>query len=288
MNVVAYIQSLTEPALKIKRANLLRKLLFGYVIFTCFQMLPLEDTLYNTRHSIIATQNLHGFTLSTLVNLLSVESIKSHYLLFMGIQVLAAMIGLLGFFPRLTTFLVFFTTINLQNRIYSTITGGDILLCLLLFYLSFISDGKRVKNLYIEQIRNVSDHTFILLCQLQVLIVYGVSALYKWQSPDWLQGLALQKILAIDEYSLPFLQSAVCTFPLVFKIFSWLALLYQTLFPVLIFSNKVKKYVIITGIIFHLFIAIAMGLFNFSLIMICCYALFYDSKTKSKHKIAGS
>ncbi len=279
MKVANYIQSFTQSSLKIRQANLLRKLLFGYLILNFFQTIPLFDTLYDAQHSLIATQSLHQFTLTTCVNLLSVDGLKNYYLFFMAIQIIAVFAGLMGFLPRLMTFIVFFTTINLQNRIYSTLTGGDYLLCLMLFYLSFISDGRRQKNKYVEEITNVSDRTFILLCQLQVLIVYAVSAIYKWQSLEWVQGVALQKILLIDEYSIPALQSIVCVYPLTFKFLTWSALLYQTLFPLVIFSKKLKKYLIITGIIFHLFIAIAMGLFNFSLVMICCYVLFYDFRT---------
>ena len=280
MNFLNYIHSITEPSLKIKRANFFRKLLFGYIILSFFQIIPLIETLYNPNQSLIATQNLHQFTLTTCVNLLSTDLFKNYYVFFIAIQVIAAFVGLFNFLPRIMTFLVFFTTLNLQNRIYSTLTGGDYLLCELLFYLSFISDGRRSKNKYVEEITNVSDHTFILLCQLQVLIVYAVSAIYKWQSTEWVQGIALQKILLIDEYFIPALQNMVCAFPMVFKVFTWAALLYQTLFPVLIFSKKLKNYIIITGILFHVFIAFAMGLFNFSLVMMCCYALFYDFKTK--------
>lgn len=238
MNLIDKIQSLAEPSLKIKRANFLRKLLFGYIILSFFQTLPLIETLYNPKQSLIATQSLHQFTLTTCVNLLSVDLFKNYYLLFIALQLIAAFVGLFNLLPRIMTFLVFFTTINLQNRIYSTLTGGDYLLCLLLFYLSFISDGRKLKNKYFQEITNVSDHTFILLSHLQVLIVYAVSAIYKWQSTQWVQGIALQKILLINEYSIPSLQNIVCAFPFIFKLFTWMALLYQTLFPVLIFSKS--------------------------------------------------
>lgn|GEM_PF-6505506 len=280
MNFSNYIQTLIEPSLKIRRANFLRKLLFGYIILSFFQILPVIEILYNPQQSLIATQSLCQLTLTTCVNLLSADMFKNCYLFFIAFQLAAAFAGLFNFFPRIMTFVVFFTTINLQNRIYSTLTGGDYLLCLLLFYLSFVSDGKGSKNKYINEITNVSDRTFILLCQLQVLIVYVISAIYKWQSIEWMQGTALQNILLIDEYSMPYLQNMVCEFSWLFKLLTWAALLYQTLFPVLIFAKKWNKYVVLIGVIFHLFIAIAMGLFNFSLVMMCCYVLFYDVETK--------
>ena len=271
------IEILTKPPSGIRQANILRKLLFVYVIFNFFQLIPLIETLYGNE-SLIVTQNLSGFTLTTLVNILSVESFKHDYMLFFIVQLFFAFIGLMGFYPRVSTLFVFFTTINLQNRIYSTVSGGDILLCLMLFYLIFISNNKAAKNRHLNEVQNAVNRIFILLCKIQFVIVYAVSAIYKLQSPEWLNGSALQQILLIDEYSFSILQNAVCAAPFLFKILTWLALLYQILFPFLIFIKRIKNYIIITGIVFHLFITFGMGLFNFSLIMICCYVLFYDFK----------
>jgi hypothetical protein len=265
----------------LRPVNIMRRLLFAYVIFNFLQILPYLNTLYGSL-GIIATQHLNGFTLTTLVNLLSVDAIKNYYILFFMVQLLFALIGLMGFFPRICSMVVFFTTINLENRIYSTISGGDVLLYLMLFYLSFISGGKKFKNENLNQIQNAFDRIFIFMCKAQLVIVYAVSAIYKLQSPQWLDGSALQQILLIHEYSLPALQKAVCSAPFLFKILTWLALSYLVLFPVLIFIKRVKNYLLLGGVIFHLFIAFGMGLFNFGLIMICCYAIFYDFGKKPR------
>ncbi len=271
---------LTLPASGVRQANVLRKLLFIYCIFNFFQLFPHIEILYGNE-SLIATQNLSGFTLTTLVNLLSVEAVTNYYMLFFVAQLLFSFIGLLGFYPRLSTFLVFFATINLQNCIYSTVSGGDVLLCLMLFFLIFISNEKELKNKFLNDIQNASDTIFILLCKMQVVLIYAVSAIYKLQSPEWLDGSALQQILLIDEYSFPALQGLVCSIPFVFKILTWSALLYQILFPFLIFMKRIKRHVILTGLLFHLFIALGMGLFNFSFVMICCYVLFLDFNKKA-------
>lgn len=268
------------PLANMQAVNIMRRLLFGYVIFNFFQTLTFIDTLYGTT-GLIATRHLSGVTLTTLVNLLSVDAVKNQYMLFFAVQVFFAIVGLLGFLPRISSFIVFFITLNLHNRIYAAVSGGDVLLCLMLFYLSFISGGKKYRNEHFNQVQNAFDCVFIFMCKAQLIIVYSVSAIYKLQSPEWLNGSALQQILLIDEYSFPALQKLVCSVPFVFKLLTWLALLYQVLFPFLIFVKRVKNYVLISGIIFHLFIAFAMGLLNFSLVMICCYAIFYDFK-KSK------
>lgn len=276
------LEKLWRPLSDHRPVNILRKLLFAYIIFNFFQLLPVMDILYDPQRSIIKTWPMHGYTLVTLVNLLSVDTLKQYYYLFLGVQVLFAVIGLLGFFPRMSSFVVFFTTINLHNRIYSTISGGDTLFSLMMFYLSFISDGKGLKNENLDQIQNAFDKIFTALCKMQLVVVYLVSALYKLQSPEWINGTALQHIISVDEYSLPFIQSLACSAPFLFKLFTWCALLYQTLFPFMVFVKRVKNYFLVTGVIFHLIIGFGMGLLNFSLVMICCYALFYDFKSKEE------
>ncbi|MGZ3865035.1 MAG: hypothetical protein ACXVC6_13450 [Bacteroidia bacterium] len=264
------------PVADMRPVNMMRKLLFGYIIFHFIQVLPLIGELYDPDKTFIATHSLHGFTRGTLVNLLSVDWIGEHYRWFIIVQILFAGIGLLGFIPRISSFLVFFTTVNLQNRIYPTITGGDVLLFLMLFYLSFVSSGKKIKNENLNHLQNAFDRIFIFLIKVQLIIVYAVSAIYKLKSPQWLDGTAVQQILLINEYSFPALQKVVCAVPLIFKLLTWLTLLYQIAFPVLIFVKPVKNYLLVSGLIFHLFIAFGMGLLNFSLVMACCYAVFYD------------
>lgn len=264
------------PVADLRPVNLMRRLLFGYIIFHFIQVFPLIGQLYDPGKTFIATHSLHEFTRGTIVNLLSMDAVGKQYMWFFIVQVLFAFIGLIGLLPRISSFMVFFTTVNLQNRIYLTVTGGDVLLFLVLFYLSFVSSGKKPKNADMYHLQNAFDRIFIFLIKMQLIIVYGISAIYKLQSPQWLDGTAVQQILLIDEYSLPVLQKAVCAAPFIFKMLTWLTLLYQIVFPVLVFVKPVKNYLLFLGLIFHLFIALGMGLLNFSLVMVCCYAIFYD------------
>ncbi|MGZ3864419.1 MAG: hypothetical protein ACXVPN_14270 [Bacteroidia bacterium] len=254
----------------------MRKLLFGYVIFHFVQIYSLIGLLYDPAQTFIATHSVNGFNRGTIVNLLSVESIGKHYMWFFIAQLFFAFTGIVGFFPRISSFIVFFTTVNLQNRISPTITGGDSLLVLMLFYLSFVSGGKKMKNENLDHLQNAFDRVFIFMIKMQLIIVYGVSTICKLQSASWLDGTAVQQILLIDEYSFPALQRLVCEAPFAFKLLTWLTLFYQAAFPVLVFVRPVKNYLLLCGLIFHFFIAFAMGLLNFSLVMVCCYAVFYD------------
>jgi hypothetical protein len=191
-------------------------------------------------------------------------------------------IGMLGYFTRISTIIVWFTPINLQTRIYSTNTGGDLLLNILLFYLIFISDGKNYRNIELDKIKNVFDNFFLLLCKIQLVIVYFVSGIYKVLSPEWLDGTALIRILFVNEYSLPIISKSINNFGMVLYCSTWFVLGYQILFPLVLIKNNKINYLLIIGVTLHLAIALVMGLFNFSLIMIISYVLFIPTKDLKK------
>jgi hypothetical protein len=201
--------------------------------------------------------------------------------------VLFSLTGIFGYFTRISTIVVWFTTINLQNRIYSTNTGGDLLLNILLFYLIFISDGKNYRNIELDKIKNVFDNFFSLLCKIQLVIVYFISSIYKVLSPEWLDGTALQRILFVNEYSLPFIINSINNFGLLLYFSTWIILAYQILFPIVLIKNNKTNYLLIIGVTLHLAIALVMGLFNFSLIMIISYVLFIPTKHLKKIPLAN-
>lgn len=237
MKVLSSLDRFTELQLPVTQANRLRKILFAYVLFNAAQNWPIADRLYGP-DALLLTTPVQDMTLTSLVNLLSVSSLGKYYWLFIAVQQVFALTGLFGWMPRLSTFLVFFTTINLQNRVYASISGGDMLLNALLFFLVFISSGKESSRPWLETGRKTLDNVFILLCYFQVVLVYFVSALFKLQSPEWLDGSALQKILSIQEYSLPCLMEAVGQAPFLFRLITWAVLAYQVVFPVLVFVRQ--------------------------------------------------
>lgn len=249
-------------------ANLFRKSLYVYLLFNCIQLLPAMPTLYGGGSWIIP-YHYTRFSVETLVNLLSLPALENLYWLFFLFQALACLCGLFSVAPRICAVVVWLTTVNLNNRVYLMNTGGEQLVNILLFYLMFVSSGKEERT----PVRNVFDNTFIAACKIQVLMVYALSALFKILQPEWRNGSALFYVFQMDEFTLPFLKewSYIEFFV---KVLTYFSLLYQLLFPALIFTRKVKKPLLIAGTALHVGIAFCIGLFNFSLVMICCYSLF--------------
>ena len=277
-----FFKKIFSPAQDLVNINLLRKILFIYIVISFIQLLPFITELYSSNFSIIFQRELSVITLSSIVNLLAFDSLKNAYWWFFGTQIIFSVIGFFGYFIRLSTFIVWFTTINLQNRIYSTNTGGDLLLNILLFYLIFISDRKKLSNQNTNEIINLIDNVFIFLCKFQVLIVYAVSAFYKLNNTEWLNGSALENILSVKEYSTPFFIENGHKYSNLLKIFTWFSVAYQIVFVLFIFARKYSVFFLLVGVMIHLFIAFFIGLFNFSFVMICCYLLFISNDDINK------
>lgn len=195
--------------------------------------------------------------------------------------VIAVQIGavLLWFFSRWRTFasvVVFFSTAILFNAAHLYVTGGHTLIKLFLFYFIFLnirSEGP---------ISNALSHVMLWACKIQIAALYFFAALYKWNGEYWVNGEALYYVISIREFSHPMLQAALLPFPWLLTVGTWFGLLYQSMFPLLIWFRPVKKPLLLAGVFFHLFIAFGMGLPDFGIFMVLSYTMFFRDETTAK------
>lgn len=276
--LILYFSSKSQ---QLDTVNIFRKALYVYLLFTIVQQIPVMRQLYG-QHSIIVPYSFPNISIEAAVNLLSQTSIAEYYYLFFIAQALFCLLGLFNIMPRISAFVIWYCTINLNNRAYLSNTGGDLLVNILLFYLMFVSPEPKKKQGNYDTIINTFDNTFILALKIQVILVYAVSAIYKLIQPEWINGSALYYILNMNEFTLPAVKQQVVHFPLLSSLCTWAVMIYQSLFPLFIFVKSLKRNLIICGIVVHLGIAIVIGLFNFSVVMICCYLLFRDESLESR------
>lgn len=172
-----------------------------------------------------------------------------------------------SFIPRT---LVWITGTLLYFAGYNAFNAGFILMNLLAFFtIPFYSKAK-------HPIRHVMNHISILGAQLQVVLVYGSSALYKLNGDSWLYGEAIYYTLSNPRFSTNYiLDSGILKNVLLMKISSYLALIYQVIFPVGVWIKKIKKPLLYFGIAFHLIIGAVMNLWDFSLAMMASYFVFF-------------
>ncbi|MDO9000265.1 MAG: hypothetical protein Q7W45_10915 [Bacteroidota bacterium] len=194
-------------------------------------------------------------------------------------------IGLLGFLtlsyfirkiPFLLEFIIWILVLNIQNKIYPTLTGGDYLLNQFLFFNCFLSKSN-ITNLTWQNALSKCFHNFgVTAIIIQINLVYLIAAIAKLNSSDWLNGVAIIKLNYVDYYNL--FSNSISTNNFVDYFINYLVLFYQLFFPVIIWINKIKVPFLILGILIHLYIALIMGLVGFGLIMIIAYVFFWPFK----------
>jgi hypothetical protein len=176
--------------------------------------------------------------------------------------------------PYLYDLVLWFLVLNLHNKFYPTLTGGDFLLNQLLFFNCFISGNHEVKKSVFNEIRICLHNLGAIAIITQICFVYFVSGITKLMDETWMSGSAVSMVSQVDHFSL-YSHFRFSKDSALANLLTYVVMFYQLLFPVLIWFSKIKKPLIIFGIIIHLYIALGMGLFTFGLVMLIGYIFFW-------------
>lgn len=280
-----------------KKIDLFRKVLYVFLLLNALSLLPIAEEVFGY-HGIVGTSGwdtsqpwyLQGS--KGLVNLLSHPINHTYSWLFWCFvfgQIGVLICGLFNIWPKLMSVAVYFFTINLFIKGYLMFTGGEALVGILLFYLMFIQESdpktrKKTGEPVFTDLQNVLNNTFYWIMLIQICVLYFFSTLYKLIDPYWLSGDAMQYISRIDAFSSGGLRYLFADNPTLSAIATYFTLIYQGLFPVLVWFKKIKLPFLLLGVLFHLGIAFGMGIFTFGIIMILTYLLFLEDNQIEKIK----
>ncbi len=216
-----------------------------------------------------------GF-ISGFFTLLTIPPFANFYLVVIWIYILLLLLGLFGKYPKIAALGVYFIFKTLCFKAPEITNGGHHLLNMLLFFNVFLSESKQHKNKLFNMLSNIS----VYACQIQIALMYFFSAWYKLQGTEWIQGNALYLLAKTEGYSTPF-------FSYIFKI-QWIAVIanyfalgYQAVFPFLVWFKKVKKGLLVLGIVFHVFILWMAGVADFAIFCIASYTIFLNQDSTS-------
>lgn len=267
--------------------DLFRKVLYVFLILNTLSLLPIAfeiwgyDGISGSRGWNFEIPVFKQFSYA-ITNVLSHPATSSrswiYWLMIIG-QLSFLILGLFNKFPKLSSVAVYFFTVNLFLKGAIMFTGGEVLVNLLLFYLMFIQYSDKIgEKIRFTPIQNILNNTFFLIARIQLCVVYFFSSLYKWLDPNWYEGKAMMYISEIDGYSSS-LASWIFNDNLTLSIIAtYFTLIYQSLFPVLVWFKSIKRYYLVFGVIFHLAIAFGMGIFTFGVIMCLVYILFLNEE----------
>jgi hypothetical protein len=173
-------------------------------------------------------------------------------------------------YARIASFFLWILVLNINNSIYSCLNGGDYLLQQFLFFNIFLSSFTNTRHQETDKVL----HNFgTVAIRIQLCMVYLIAGLTKLMDEGWLGGTAVSDILKIREFSLSYFENS--DHAILSAMAGYFILSYQIGFSILIWIQRVKKPLIILGILQHLVIAFVLGLPSFGFMMIISYSIFY-------------
>lgn len=183
----------------------------------------------------------------------------------------------LGFRTRLSGCVLWLVLVSLWNRNPTVMDGDDALLRIMIGYLTLSPCGKVWSiDAGWRQSDVVIEIWPLRLIQIQVCVLYFVSGLVKFQSPQWSDGTILQYVLVHPEYSrwkvLDF-SSEPLAISLMAKL-AWGIRWWELLFPLLMINRFTRSSALACGVIFHLGLLFFMRLRAFPLLMLSAYIAF--------------
>lgn len=198
-----------------------------------------------------------------------------------------------GWRPRYTALAHWWVSFSLHSSAL-TVDGGDQVASVLTFLLLplALTDNRRwhwqtvpvvSASSMTETARRLTGLTTLVALRVQVSIIYFHAAVAKLNMEDWLNGTVLYYWLTDSTIGLPdflwFLIPVVSS-PFV-VVLTWSTLLLELLlFMALVIPRRYWPYLLGAGVLFHLGIALTMGLISFGFAMVAALTLYLRSYDK--------
>jgi len=182
----------------------------------------------------------------------------------------------LGFSNAVSRFATWLIFLILYYGNYDVSNGGWHMLIQLHFLSIFLFKPDTIQNETLKALANFTHNVAFRFIWIQIAFMYFTSGVQKLFGNYWLNGEALLLVLNRPEFSLPFLFENLAENTFWLKLGTWCALGYQLLFPFVIWIKRLRPWILVMGLIFHLFILIFMGITDFALILIAAYTVFIE------------
>jgi predicted DCC family thiol-disulfide oxidoreductase YuxK len=243
--------------------------------------------VYAQRHYIYGPQGIWPFdnylaqvSATGSMSLYALSDSPFYFDLIYHAGIIATMVWVLGWRPRLMTIVTYVFMWSLRDRNNLLSDGGDNLFQLVLVYAMFMNLGG---YLSVDPIRvtepgvrspirkalGLIHNAALLAIAIQVCLVYAVAGLYKVQGEMWQNGTALYYIMRVDEFTLPGYSELIYRNAFLVLAMTYSSVLFQIAFPFLFFLRRwTRAIALMWAFTFHLGIAVFMGLVTFAGFMI--------------------
>lgn len=201
----------------------------------------------------------------------------------------AALFVCLGLFSRISSIALFVLVVTLHHRSPDILHSGDTLMRQLLFFLAIGPSGAAFSLDRLIALRRGTAPAVPppvslwpqRLVQVQVAILYFTTVWHKWGGSYWRDGTATWYVPRLEEFDRFPLPAFVDNLPVVYFT-TYGTLIVEFLLCTAVFVPRLRKWVLISGLLLHGFIDYHFNIPLFGPLMVSTYVAFYEG-----HEVAA-
>lgn len=222
---------------------------------------------------------MEGFVYTTDNSIKVLKVIRENIQLFIATYALLLVLYLLGIGKQFTGVLVFVCyTIN-YFLCLPTVSWGSEILRISLLFLAFTDSFKYLAIKKSKEPINLVYQLAVLSLMIHICYVYLTNAYFKLENDEWQTGYAIGYfMISVDSWNVFDVGVFALKYPWLIKSLSWFVLVFQILFPFLVWFKKTKLPIIIVGVILHVLMIFIAHLYIFEIVVILHYGLFISNK----------
>ena len=207
--------------------------------------------------------------------------IRDHYLWFISLYLVVILMNILGvgrWFTALALLMLFY--LLYQMNMFFT-NAGDKMARLILTYLVFADSyqyfvliKEKTASIYVQRFRNLVSNLAALSIMIQLCVAYFTLGIAKLNDPLWQHGQATYYALSMERYTGTSLNKYLVQYKWLNVLSNYAVMLFELGFPLLIWFKKLRKPLLLFGLVFHLCIYIFMMIYGFQIVFLMAYGLF--------------
>ena len=261
------------------RAAALFRILFGLSLLMLILFLLPDLTFFYSSEGLLPNEALSTHQNDRFWSLLHFVDSPAAVQAVTVIYIVVLVFVVAGFYTRPMTVVLFLMTVSFMWRNPLVIDMGLEAASVVSFWLMFANSGY-CWSVDVWRRRRAGrpvtrwQGTWALRCmQFQLCFIYACTAVQKMTDPDWLYGNAMFYIAAlVYDWVRP--MTVMMDYPPVYKSLTYVTLGFEITFPCLVWFRRLRVPMVAAGIVFHLGIAIFLGLHFICWIMISMLMLF--------------
>jgi hypothetical protein len=211
--------------------------------------------------------------------------VRTYYLWVIVTYIIVILLNILGIGRWFTGLLLFLMVDFLEKMNTSFVNGGDKMVRLILLYMIFANSYqyfvlyKNKKEVSEKgELKNLISNLAALSIMLQLCVAYFGSGIAKINDAFWLNGEATYYALSMERFVGTSLNKYIVQQKWIDYLTNYGTIIFELFFPILIWIKRIRKPLLIIGVVFHMCIYIFMMIYGFEIVFILIYGLFLPNK----------